>query len=188
MLSTVGFWYNEFMVRSRPEASSHFRQTWEKPFGITARKNPRGSRITEPGFFEDLPKALPPHVASESTESQPKQPHRAFWFKEGTVLYSIDFLVPRTPQEAKNRKAQVLDWAQPININEDNLVYSDKLGKWTPRAKMRHKTTLFGAFVIADIPTVDDRGREVIVKRFISLKDLQKSEDNPLVRFKQLNQ
>jgi len=178
------------MVKARPEASPHYRlPTWEKPSGLKPRRRSRRPMMTDAGNLDgqvDLDLLKPTQVVQlEPVEPRPEEPHRSFWFKKGTVLYSIDFPIPRSPIEEENRRAQVLEEAQPLQIDAENLVYSERLGRWTPRAKMEHKSKLYGAFVIANVHITARNGENETVRRFVSLKDLQKPKDNPLARFKE---
>jgi hypothetical protein len=118
----------------------------------------------------------------------PEKPHLQRWFKKGTKLYSLDFPVPRTTQEARDRLADELNEVMPLDIDMENLVWSKKLGAWREQPKLRHKAKLFGAFVIVDIISADAKGKQIITKRFVSLNDLQKPENNPLARFKMATQ
>lgn len=118
----------------------------------------------------------------------PEKPHLQRWFKRGTKLYSLDFPVPRTAQEARDRLADELNEAMSLAIDMENLIWSKKLGAWREQPKLRHKTKLFGAFVIVDITSADVKGKQIITRRFASLNDLQKTEDNPLARFKMVTQ
>jgi len=177
------------MVRHRPEMSPHFKT----PIGVD-RKTPilringkrRMAQVSTGQVDLDSLRSLPiEHV--RPLEPQPEEPHRSFWFKKGTVLYSIDFPIPGSPLEAQNRQAQVLGEAQPLQIDAENLVYSERLGRWTPRVKKEHKSNLYGAFVIANVHITGRNGEEEAIRRFVSLKDLQKPSDNPLARFKAAN-
>ena len=116
----------------------------------------------------------------------PEKPHRSFWFKKGTRFYSTDYKIPRTPREEEDRRAGELDEAQEIEISSDNLVYSERLQRLTPRAiSDEYKSRIYGAFVKASIYTRGRRGENIVTERFISLKGLQKAKDNPFARFKE---
>lgn len=176
------------MVKPRPEMSPHYRTELGVDSRTPVPREIRRRRLAViPSGQDDLGLLGSPQ-AEISAEPQTEEPHRSFWFKKGTVLYSTDFPIPRTPLEAQNRRAQALEEAQPLQVDADNLVYSEKLGRWTTRAKMEHKSKLYGAFVIANVHIVGRNGQEEIVRRFVSLKDLQKPKDNPLARFKEMNQ
>jgi len=114
----------------------------------------------------------------------PEKPHLKRWFKKGASLYSLDFPVPRSLLEARNRLAGTLSEAAELDISMEDLVWSEKLGRWRERPKKEHKTKLFGAFVIVDIPSTGANGKQVMTRRFASLNDLQKPEDNIFARFK----
>lgn len=175
------------MVKSRPESSPHYKTE----LGIdgrtpTLREHRRRRLVVIPGGQEDFG-LLGTSQIEVSAEPQTEPAHRSFWFKKGTVLYSIDFPIPRSPLEAQNRQAQVLEEAQLLQIDAENLVYSENIARWRIKAKKEHKSKLFGAFVLVNIHTQGRRGEDLIIKRFASLKDLQKPQDNPLARFKMAN-
>jgi hypothetical protein len=131
-----------------------------------------------PGIFDEITPSI------ELSTQDEKAQERKYWFKKGARFYSIDFPIPKSPIEEENRRAGVLDEAKEISIDPSNLVYSEKLKKWTVKAKKEHKSKLYGAFVIAHIETKGRNDEVIVTKRFISLKDLQKPQDNPLARFK----
>lgn len=131
-----------------------------------------------PGIFDEQTTAL-------DVLQTEQEPARKFWFKRGTGFYSIDYPVPRSIMEEENRRAGKLEEAQEIEIDPSNLIFSEKLNKWTLKAKKEHKSKLYGAFVIALIHTKRRDGEDIVTKRFISLKDLQKPKDNPFARFKE---
>jgi hypothetical protein len=144
----------------------------------THRRRLTSPSQTGPGMFD----VEVPQVEVAQPQEQPQE--RKYWFKKGSRFYSLDYPVPRSPLEEENRRAGSLDEPMEISIDPSNLTYSDKLKKWTVKAKKEHKSTLYGAFVIGLIETKDRNGEVVLVRRFISLKDLQKPEDNPYARFK----
>lgn len=134
-----------------------------------------------PGMFDEV-------SSIESPKQEEKAQERKYWFKKGTKFYSLDFPIPKTPMEEENRRAGVLDEAKEISIDPSNLVYSEKLKKWTVKAKKEHKSKLYGAFIIAQIETKGRNDEVIVTRRFISLKDLQKPQDNPYARFKKATQ
>lgn len=131
-----------------------------------------------PGMFDEITPTI------ESPEQEERAQERKYWFKKGARFYSIDFPIPKSPMEEENRRAGTLDEAKEVNIDPSNLVYSEKLKKWTVKAKKEHKSKLYGAFVIALIETKGRNDEVIVTRRFISLKDLQKPQDNPYARFK----
>jgi hypothetical protein len=137
------------------------------------------------GLVPDIPT---PKIPEPLVYYGPEKPHLQRWFKKGTKLYSLDFPVPRTAQEARDRLAGTLNEAAPLDIDMENLVWSKKLGAWREQPKLRHKTRMLGAFVIVDIASTGAKGEPIITRRFASLNDLQKTEDNPLARFKMATQ
>ena len=98
----------ESSSKARPESSPHYRlPTWEKP-GVKRGRTEKKQRrflMTNPGVLNEVSLDLlkPTQVVQlEPAEPQLEEPHRSFWFKKGTVLYSIDFPIPRSPLEAQN--------------------------------------------------------------------------------------
>lgn len=142
----------------------------------------KGPAMTGAGLFNDS------QIVVQTPELPkfygPEKPHLERVFKKGTKIYSLDFPIPRTSLEGKNRLSGVLEESMPLSIDMGNLVWSEKLKKWTERVKKEHKSALFGGFVIVEAPLINRRGETMVVKGFASLKDLQKEEDNPLARFK----
>lgn len=131
------------------------------------------------GLFDAIPSKAEVSVSSE-------EPHRSFLFKKGTRFYSTDYPIPRNPLEEQNRRAGVLEEAAEIEISSDNLVYSERLQRWTPRAiSDEYKSKIYGAFVKVLIHTRGRRGEDIVTERFISLKGLQKAKDNAYARFKE---
>lgn len=131
-----------------------------------------------PGMFDE-------ESSSHETAQEVQQlQERKYWFKKGAKFYSLDYPVPKSPLEEENRRAGSLDEAKEVSIDPSNLVYSEKLKKWTVRAKKEHKSKLYGAFVIGLIETRGRNDEVITTRRFISLKDLQKPQDNPYARFK----
>lgn len=113
-------------------------------------------------------------------------PSRSLWFKRGTRFYSTEFPVPKSPIEEQNRRAGQLEDAKELEINESSLIFSEKEKKWVVKAKKEHKTKEYGAFIMVNVHSIDRRGKDQVNRRFISLKGLQKPEDNPFARFKKL--
>lgn len=131
-----------------------------------------------PGMFDE------PTVVVEVLEKE-QEPKRSFWFKRDTKFYSTEYPVPRSVMEEENRRAGKLEEAQEIEIDPSNLIYSERLNRWTLKAKKEHKSKVYGAFVIGLIHTKGRKGEDIVTRRFISLKDLQKPKDNPYARFKE---
>ncbi|HYM65145.1 MAG TPA: hypothetical protein VES68_01515 [Candidatus Sulfotelmatobacter sp.] len=137
--------------------------------------------MTGTGMFDSL---STPDANTKGEQQIGQKPHRALWFKRNARYYSVDFPVPHSGLEEQNRRVGSLDEAREIEIDPESLTYSDRLKKWVPKPKKEHKTRLYGAFVVVRIGTMNRKGEEVVERRFMSLRDLQKTEDNPFARFK----